>query len=121
MRITYGIELQETTDEYFNMMERVTDVAEDISVPGRYLVEAAPVFRFLPSWLPGMQFKRYAADAKRDIDAIVTTLLQRAREGMVSFELQSLNVHVRAQLFLCFLAAIGIGVRSRFRRRSGAG
>ena len=94
MRITYGIELQETTDEYFNMMERVTDVAEDISVPGRYLVEAAPVFRFLPSWLPGMQFKRYAADAKRDIRFAVDHLFDRAKAAMVSHRFSACSTSI---------------------------
>ena len=85
VRLIYGIELQEESDEYFKMVERITDVAEDIAVPGRYAVEAFPSLQFLPSWLPGMHFKQYAENAKREISGIVSSLLEKTKDDIVSF------------------------------------
>ena len=62
MRITYGIELSETNDKYFMMVQRLAEIGEDIAVPGRYPVEAIPLLRFLPAWFPGAYFKRFAED-----------------------------------------------------------
>ena len=83
MQIVYGLEVTKPDDQYFAMVERVRDIAEDISVPGRYLVEAIPFLRYLPSWLPGMHFKRYACKAKSDIDAILERLHNASLQAKV--------------------------------------
>ncbi len=83
MRISYGIELQEPNDKYFQMVERVTMVGEEIMVPGRFLVEAMPWLRYLPVWFPGAGFKRYAAGAKREILDTVNELFRTAKAAMV--------------------------------------
>lgn len=83
MRISYGIELQEPNDKYFQMVERVTMVGEEIMVPGRFLVEAMPWLRYLPVWFPGAGFKRYAAGANREILDTVNELFRTAKAAMV--------------------------------------
>ncbi|KAI0740350.1 cytochrome P450 98A3 [Earliella scabrosa] len=83
MRISYGIELQKANDKYFAMIERLAEVGESITVPGRFLVEAIPWLRFVPSWLPGAGFKRYAAAAKQDILYTVDYLFGTAKDAMV--------------------------------------
>ncbi|RPD64516.1 cytochrome P450 98A3 [Lentinus tigrinus ALCF2SS1-7] len=67
MRIVYGIELDESQGLYFDIVERMGEVGEEIAVPGRFPVESLPFLRFLPAWFPGGGFKRWAAEAKRDI------------------------------------------------------
>ena len=84
MRVIYGIEAREASDKYYKMMKRLSDIGEDIAVPGRYLVEAIPLLRFLPTWLPGMQFKRYAAKAKRDVLSIRDQLFETSKAALVS-------------------------------------
>ncbi|EJF64334.1 cytochrome P450 [Dichomitus squalens LYAD-421 SS1] len=74
MQLVYGLEVTRPDDRYFAMVERIREVSEDIAVPGRYLVEAIPFLRYLPAWLPGMQFKRYALKAKSDIHMILDSL-----------------------------------------------
>ena len=85
MRITYGLELSATNDKYFMMVKRLAEIGEVITVPGRYLVEAIPLLRFLPAWFPGAYFKRYAARARRDILSIRDQLFESARTAMVSW------------------------------------
>ncbi|TBU30135.1 cytochrome P450 [Dichomitus squalens] len=82
MRVVYGIELRERNDEYFKMIRRLSDIGEDITVPGRYPVDAIPILRFLPSWFPGGHFKRYAARARRDALSIRDQLFQSAKTAI---------------------------------------
>ena len=79
-RVVYGITLEQVDDEYFQMVKRVTDIAEEISIPGRFLVEAVPVLRYVPSWFPGAGFKRFAALAKEDVVSIIDALYKAGVE-----------------------------------------
>ena len=83
LRVSYGIELSEANDEYFKLVKKMSDIGEDITVPGRYPVEAIPLLRFLPAWFPGVQFKRYAARARRDVLFIRDQLFESAKTAMV--------------------------------------
>ena len=49
------------------MVERISAIGEELTVPGRYAVDAIPILERLPSWFPGAGFKRYAAEAEREI------------------------------------------------------
>ncbi|PIL25355.1 cytochrome P450 [Ganoderma sinense ZZ0214-1] len=84
MGTIYGIEIREPNDKYYRMIERMGDVGEEIIVPGRFPVEAFPALRYLPSWFPGGGFKRWAADAKRDISRAVDGLFETAKSGMTT-------------------------------------
>ncbi|PIL25374.1 cytochrome P450 [Ganoderma sinense ZZ0214-1] len=79
MGALYGIELREPHDKYYHMVERMGEVGEEILIPGRFPVEAFPVLRYLPSWFPGGGFKKWAADAKRDISSIVDYLFEGSK------------------------------------------
>ncbi|PIL25375.1 cytochrome P450 [Ganoderma sinense ZZ0214-1] len=79
MGATYGIEIREPHDKYYHMIERMGGVGEEIMIPGRFLVEAFPILRYLPSWFPGGGFKKWAADAKRDISSIVNHLFEDSK------------------------------------------
>lgn len=76
IRVTYGIVLD---NHYYEMVERVLEVAEKILTPGRYAVEALPFLRNIPAWLPGSQFKRFAAEARRDVTTVVDRLFSTAK------------------------------------------
>ena len=82
--IAYGIEVVETDDEPYRMMERIAVIGEELTVPGRYAVDAIPALRFLPSWFPGASFQRYASDAKREITFIVDKLFNTAKVGLLA-------------------------------------
>ncbi|KAI0794212.1 cytochrome P450 98A3 [Fomes fomentarius] len=82
MRIVYGIELREHDDRYYQMVERMAQVGEEISVPGRFPVESVPLLRFLPSWFPGGGYKRFATAAKRDIHFAISNLFDTAKGAM---------------------------------------
>lgn len=84
MGTIYGINIHERGDKYCQLLERMAEVAETILLPGNFLVEAFPVLRYLPSWLPGGGFKTWAGVAKQDIAYIVDDLFDGAKESAVS-------------------------------------
>ena len=84
-QVVYGITLEKVDDEYYQMVKRITDIAEEISIPGRFLAEAFPVLRYVPSWFPGAGFKRFAALAKEDVVSIVDALYRAGVERVGKF------------------------------------
>ena len=84
MRVTYGIEPLEVSDQYFQMVEEISGVGEAIAIPGRFPVEAAPSLLYLPSWCPGAGFKQYAADGKTFLHETLGKLYKGAVDGLVS-------------------------------------
>ena len=82
-RVAYGIEINGTDDERYKMLERILHVGEEIAVPGRFAVEALPILRYLPSWLPGVEFRSFAKEAKRDVLYTTEKLYREGVEKMV--------------------------------------
>ena len=83
----YGIEIREPDDKHYHMIERMGDIAEQVVIPGRFPVEAFPILRYLPSWFPGGAFKKWAADAKRDMLNTVDALFESSKSVMVRISL----------------------------------
>ncbi|TBU38479.1 cytochrome P450 [Dichomitus squalens] len=123
MQIVYGLEVAEQDDKYIAIAEKCVEIFTDIAVPGRYLVEAFPFLRYIPSWLPGAKFKRDAARwkesvkdlrdvpyhaAKRDIDlgkaspSIVMRILEEAQgsHDSNSAEVEELCQNISALAYL---------------------
>ncbi|EIW55318.1 O-methylsterigmatocystin oxidoreductase [Trametes versicolor FP-101664 SS1] len=69
MDAVYGIVVAERDDPVLARAEKVTARFSNIVTPGKYLVEVLPALRFLPSWLPGAQFKRNAEKWRPEIAA----------------------------------------------------
>ena len=83
MQVTYGIELTEPDDEYFQMVEGIAAVGESISVPGKFPVEALPSLQYLPAWFPGGGFKTFSEDAKVYLHDCLNKLYETATDGLV--------------------------------------
>ncbi|CUA68608.1 O-methylsterigmatocystin oxidoreductase [Rhizoctonia solani] len=62
MRTTYGYQVLETDDPHITIADDALASLEFTGVAGSYLVDSYPFLRHLPSWLPGMQFKRQAEE-----------------------------------------------------------
>lgn len=69
MDAVYGIVVAERDDPVLARAEKVTARFSNIVTPGKYLVEVLPALRFLPSWVPGAQFKRNAEKWRPEIAA----------------------------------------------------
>ncbi|EIW55506.1 CyP450 monooxygenase [Trametes versicolor FP-101664 SS1] len=82
MRVAYGIEVAEENDEYVTMAEEGLAAFSSLLVPGKYLVELFPILRFLPRWLPGVRFKRDAAEARVVVHRLRDTPWERTLAAM---------------------------------------
>ncbi|KAG8995312.1 hypothetical protein FRB90_000212 [Tulasnella sp. 427] len=49
-----------------------------------YAVDLIPALQYLPSWLPGMEFKRTAASWSKDIDELEFNLLESVKDSLQS-------------------------------------
>ena len=63
IRVGYGIDVDEHKDtDYLGIAQRAMETFSLAFLPGKYLVEAFPILRYLPSFMPGAGFKREAAE-----------------------------------------------------------
>ncbi|KAH9935163.1 cytochrome P450 98A3 [Epithele typhae] len=81
MRVAYGIDMTEENDKYFDMVERISETGEAISVPGRFPVEAIPSLLYLPRGFLAEASRRWPARLRRTSRRID---LGAARESFVS-------------------------------------
>ncbi len=91
MRIAYGLDVADADDEYYKMVERVAEIGGEVAIPGRFLAEALPMLRILPSWSPGAEFKRFAIEANREMLYTVDYLFDAAKAAMVSEVILSIS------------------------------
>ncbi|KAJ7982966.1 cytochrome P450 [Mycena polygramma] len=61
LRTTYGYQTARQDDQFLVVAEKVIALFSRATTPGAWLVDTIPWLRHLPSWLPGMEFKRTAA------------------------------------------------------------
>ncbi|KAJ7682542.1 cytochrome P450 monooxygenase [Mycena polygramma] len=65
MEITYGPDTVPQTSHLIGMADDVIAAWSKVAVPGSYLVDVLPVFKFIPEWLiPGGGFKKEARICK---------------------------------------------------------
>ncbi|TBU42981.1 cytochrome P450 [Dichomitus squalens] len=62
IRVSYGIDVDKHKDtDYLGIAEAALAIFSQAFLPGKYLVESFPILRYLPSFMPGADFKREAA------------------------------------------------------------
>ena len=59
MKVTYGIDIQESNDLYIQVAEQAKGV-DEAGVPGTYWVDLFPILKYVPSWFPGAGFQKMA-------------------------------------------------------------
>ncbi|KAF7357560.1 O-methylsterigmatocystin oxidoreductase [Mycena sanguinolenta] len=88
MATVYGYEVQPTNDHFVSLSESATKKLVGAIFPGAVAVDTFPILRYLPSWMPGAGFQRYAAEARRLTSEMQEVPLnfvkQNMRDGMDS-------------------------------------
>jgi hypothetical protein len=79
---TYGLDVNNKDDKYIDQAERGMAAMAAGGTPG-YLVDLIPSLKYLPSWLPGAQFKRDAKVWSRDVSAMPRDCLRFVEDGLV--------------------------------------
>ncbi|KAI0334559.1 cytochrome P450 [Cubamyces sp. BRFM 1775] len=82
LRMVYGLDITPGDDRYYQLIERLGSITADIATPGQHRVEAFPSMRYLPSWFPGMGFKKQADAWKEECAAVRDSMYDSAKETM---------------------------------------
>ena len=74
--VIYGYTVQEGDDPYINIADKVLDEFVQATTPGAFLVDALPILRYVPSWVPGAHFKTLAAEWREHMLQMVEAPLE---------------------------------------------
>ncbi|KAJ7039665.1 cytochrome P450 [Mycena alexandri] len=69
--ITYGVNIESSNDPCMTATSSGMDAVRSALIPGRFLVDAIPILRYLPAWTPGAGFKRQAAQWKQKVQEMI--------------------------------------------------
>ena len=83
MDIAYGIEVQESGDQYISFAEQVLHAGNEASTPGAFWVDFFPILAYVPSWLPGAGFQKKATEWKILAETMVETPYRHVQEQLV--------------------------------------
>ncbi|KAJ7681389.1 cytochrome P450 [Mycena rosella] len=65
MATMYGYQVQPTEDHFVALSEKAVKMLSDAALPGAAAVNAFPLLRHLPGWLPGCGFQYFAAECRK--------------------------------------------------------
>ncbi|KAJ2918174.1 hypothetical protein MD484_g2275, partial [Candolleomyces efflorescens] len=65
MHITYGYKPKPTGDPCIAIAHEVEGAFKIVVVPGAFLVDNIPLLKYVPAWMPGAGFQRFAAYYKK--------------------------------------------------------
>ncbi|KAF7374526.1 O-methylsterigmatocystin oxidoreductase [Mycena sanguinolenta] len=83
MATVYGYEVQPINDHFVGLAEDANKRFSDSFSPGAVAVNTFPILRYLPSWMPGTDFQRFAAECRQ--------LVKEMREGPFNFVKQNMR------------------------------
>ena len=82
--ITYGLNVASKEDIYITQAEKGMTGMTAAGTTSSYLVDFIPRLQYLPSWLPGMRFKRNASELRVHALAIPREPLNFVEAALVS-------------------------------------
>ncbi|KAF8903471.1 cytochrome P450 [Gymnopilus junonius] len=65
LKLTYGIECRTNGYSWIAKSEELHKITAAASEPGRWLVDSFPILRFMPSFIPGTGFLRWAKKSRK--------------------------------------------------------
>ncbi|KAE9395214.1 cytochrome P450 [Gymnopus androsaceus JB14] len=78
----YGIVANDFHDPYIELSTKANHAFTQAAIPGSYLVDAFPLLKYVPGWLPGASFKRKAADEKKTVEEMINQPLEFVKRNM---------------------------------------
>ncbi|KAF7365160.1 O-methylsterigmatocystin oxidoreductase [Mycena venus] len=65
MSTVYGYDVKPSNDRFVALSENAVKKLSDSFFPGAVAVNTLPILRYLPSWMPGAGFQRFAAECRK--------------------------------------------------------
>lgn len=72
-------------DDYVIAAEKAVEGVSVAAIPGRFWVEFAPFTRNIPSWIPGIEFKKFAEDHLAHVINMVDKPYDEVKVAMVRY------------------------------------
>ncbi|KAF4620579.1 hypothetical protein D9613_000278 [Agrocybe pediades] len=66
--------------EHFKLLEATTRYTNESLIPGNWLVDSYPFLQYLPSWMPGGGFKKWAHSARSQFRLLTEIPFQRVKD-----------------------------------------
>lgn len=82
--MTYGYSVREGKDPYVDLVDKAVNGFTASTTPGAFWVDILPVLQSVPSWFPGANFKRLAAEWRKDTMEMVEAPYAMVKEQVVS-------------------------------------
>ncbi|KAJ8090245.1 hypothetical protein PM082_018841 [Marasmius tenuissimus] len=60
--VTYGLDVKGPNDPVVRTVERAVEMGSQAATPGKFMVDALPILKYVPAWFPGAGFKRKARE-----------------------------------------------------------
>lgn len=92
MKVTYGYDVQEGDDPMLTFIESVMEKYSHYLAPGAFLVDAIPILRYVPSWMPGAGFKKLARTWKEELLKTINAPHDFAKKRMASMVFLALTI-----------------------------
>ncbi len=89
--IAYGLDVQEEDDPYIVIANKALEYL-DISFAGTFMVDAFPILKYVPRWVPGASFKAMGERATRALNLSIDVPYLQACKLLVSLEARSCPV-----------------------------
>lgn len=84
MSAAYGHDISPVDDYYVSLAEEGVEKLTGSVFLGAVILNALPILRHLPSWLPGAGFKRFGEETRLLTDQIQNVPLELVRKNMVN-------------------------------------
>ncbi|KAJ8495680.1 hypothetical protein ONZ45_g12757 [Pleurotus djamor] len=87
IEVAYGITVEPKDDPMVAVADHAMNFLNNAGIPGTYLVDHIPILRYIPSWLPGAQFQKFAKAAYSAAQDMINVPYANVRERLtVSFD-----------------------------------
>ncbi|KAF7346364.1 O-methylsterigmatocystin oxidoreductase [Mycena sanguinolenta] len=84
MATLYGYEVRPSNDHFVALSENAVNKFSESVFPGAAAVNTFPILRYLPSWMPGAGFQRFAAESRQSAKEMREVPFDFAKRNMVA-------------------------------------
>ncbi|KAJ8495679.1 hypothetical protein ONZ45_g12756 [Pleurotus djamor] len=87
IEVAFGCGVEPKDDPTIIIAEKALHHFNESAISGTYLVDSLPILQYLPTWLPGAAFLRYARIAYQDAMDLLNIPFMQAKERMIRGEI----------------------------------
>lgn len=84
MDATYGIDVKSNKDQFITAPEESIKRLVKAFMPGFFLVEGFPILKYVPSWMPGAGFQKFALEEKANAVHVFDDPFMALKKDVVS-------------------------------------